>query len=98
MRPLSEPMLTIRRGRAAPAAASPGHGDQTDHVDLQLSPQIVQRDEFQRAGNGDAGVIDQSGQARVADGVADRLGGSSDLIGPALHPAAAEPREATTRS
>jgi hypothetical protein len=39
--------------------------DLADHVDLQLTSQVVQRQELQRPGNGDAGVVDKATQARA---------------------------------
>jgi hypothetical protein len=51
-----------------------------DHVHLELAPQRLGREELERPGHRDAGVVDQAGEAALADLATDQLGGCRDRL------------------
>jgi hypothetical protein len=51
-----------------------------DHVDLQLAAQLGWGQELQRRGHGDPSIVDQSGQAAIADLTANQLGSSGHRV------------------
>jgi hypothetical protein len=66
-RPPIEETLTIRpRPRPQQRQKALDHRHLTDHVDLQLTTQLLEREELERRGHGDAGVVHEPGERAVA--------------------------------
>jgi hypothetical protein len=58
-----------------------GHRHGAEHVDVKLPAQIGEGDDFQRSDDADARVVHQTGQAAIADFVADESGGLANRLG-----------------
>ena len=58
-----------------------GGGDLSDHVDLELAAQVVQRQHLQRPGKADARVVDQSVQPAAGEVARDLVDGRVDRGG-----------------
>ena len=81
MRPPIEARKTIRPSAAADLRQHRlGHRHVGDEVDLELVAEVVERDRLQRAGDGDAGVVDEAVEAAVALRL-DPLRRGGDLLG-----------------
>jgi len=57
-----------------------GDGCQAEHVDLELAAQFVSGDAFEGAADGDAGVVDQCGEAGGIQAIRDRGGCRDDGV------------------
>jgi hypothetical protein len=58
-----------------------GDGELPGDIDLQQPPDLLDRDELQRAEHADAGVVDQPGQSGGASVAGHGVGGRADLGG-----------------
>jgi len=58
-----------------------GYGDLADDVDVELSAQLCDIDEFEGTRGGNPGVVDEPVDAIGADSIGDRLSSLSNLVG-----------------